>query len=200
MGIYVFDRKKLFEYLEADENDPESSNDFGKNVIPKMLAAGERMFAYPFDGYWRDVGTIKSLWEANTDLLGDAPPLALNDDDWRIFFRSTASAPQYIGDNAVVEDSIIAEGSSVMGEVRRSVIGSGVIVEEGAVVENSVIMNDVRICSGARVSFAILDCRVTVLEGAVVGDGDPSPDAITAIGADVTVAAGGSVTAGAIIS
>ncbi len=200
MGIYIFNRRKLFDYLEADEMDKDSSNDFGKNIIPNMLAAGERMFAYPFDGYWKDVGTVKSLWEANMDLLGEAPALALNDESFRIFFRSTASAPQYIGEGARVENSIIAEGCEIYGEVKNSVIGSGVLVEERASVENTVIMNDTVVKAGARVAYAILDSRVTVGEGATVGAGDPSSDNITVLGADVVIAAGDSLDAGAMIS
>ena len=200
MGIYIFNRKKLFDYLEADEQDKTSSNDFGKNIIPNMLAAGERMFAYPFQGYWKDVGTISSLWEANMDLLGEDPILSLNDENWRIFFRSTASAPQYIGQDARVENSIIAEGSEIYGTVKNSVIGSGVTVEQGAVVENTVIMNDTVVKAGAKVCYAILDSRVTIGEGAKIGADDAGSANIAVVGADVVINAGATVEAGAMIS
>ena len=200
MGLYIFNRKKLFDYLEADEQDKTSSNDFGKNIIPNMLAAGERMFAYPFQGYWKDVGTISSLWEANMDLLGEDPILSLNDENWRIFFRSTASAPQYIGQDARVENSIIAEGSEIYGTVKNSVIGSGVTVEQGAVVENTVIMNDTVVKAGAKVCYAILDSRVTIGEGAKIGAEDAGSANIAVVGADVVINAGATVEAGAMIS
>ena len=188
MGIYIFNRKKLFDYLEADEQDKNSSNDFGKNVIPAMLGAGERMFAFPFEGYWKDVGTISSLWEANMDLLGDDPVLSLNDDAWRIYSRPTASAPQHIGANAKVQNSVITEGSEILGTVRNSVLGAGVYVGEGAVVEDSVIMSGTVIKDGARVSYSILDENVTVGRGAVVGKSRSDAKDITVIGAGNEVA------------
>ena len=188
MGIYIFNRKKLFDYLEADEQDKTSSNDFGKNVIPAMLNAGERMFAYPFEGYWKDVGTISSLWEANMDLLGDDPVLSLNDGAWRIYSRPTASAPQHIGENAKVQNAIITEGSEILGTVRNSVLGAGVYVGEGAVVEDSVIMSGTVIKDGARVSYSILDENVTVGRGAVVGKSRADAKDITVIGAGHEVA------------
>lgn len=187
MGIYIFNRKKLFDYLEADEQDENSSNDFGKNVIPAMLAAGERMFAYPFEGYWKDVGTISSLWEANMDLLGNDPTLTLNDDMWRIYSRPTASAPQHIGNDATVINSVITEGSEIYGTVKNSVLGAGVYVGKGAVVEDSVIMNGTVINDGARVSYAILDADVTIGKGAVIGKSRGDAKDITVIGAGNTV-------------
>ena len=120
MGIYIFNRRKLEAYLEADEADPASSNDFGKNIIPAMLAAGEKLFAYPFSGYWKDVGTISSLWEANMDLLGDKPELDLSDESWRIFARHSASAPQFVGARAQVENSYITEGCEIYGRAPSS--------------------------------------------------------------------------------
>ena len=183
MGIYIFNRKKLFDYLEADEQDKNSSNDFGKNVIPAMLNAGERMFAYPFEGYWKDVGTISSLWEANMDLLGDDPVLSLGDGAWRIYSRPATSAPQHIGADAKVENAVITEGSEILGTVRNSVLGANVYVGEGAVVEDSVIMSGTVIKDGARVSYSILDENVTVGRGAVVGKSRADAKDITVIGA-----------------
>ena len=200
MGIYIFNRKKLFDYLEADEADKNSSNDFGKNVIPAMLGAGEKMFAYPFDGYWKDVGTISSLWEANMDLLGDDPVLSLNDGAWRIYSRPATSAPQHIGESAKVENAVITEGSEILGTVRNSVLGANVYVGEGAVVEDSVIMSGAVIKAGARVSYSILDENVTVGENAVVGKSRTDAKDITVIGAGNTVADLTIVPDGAMIS
>ena len=200
MGIYIFNRKKLFDYLEADEADENSSNDFGKNVIPAMLGAGERMFAYPFEGYWKDVGTISSLWEANMDLLGNDPVLSLNDGAWRIYSRPATSAPQHIGESAKVENAVITEGSEILGTVRNSVLGANVYVGEGAVVEDSVIMSGAVIKAGARVSYSILDENVTVGENAVVGKSRTDARDITVIGAGNTVADLTIVPDGAMIS
>ena len=187
MGIYIFSRKKLFEYLEADEADKESANDFGKNVIPAMLSAGERMFAYHFEGYWKDVGTINSLWEANMDLLSDSPALSLYDKRQRIYFRSNASAPEYIGENATVENSIITEGCEIYGSVKNSVIGADVYVGEGAVVEDSVIMQGSVIKPNARVIYSMIDSRVTIGEGATVGAPRSDARGIAVVGADVVI-------------
>ena len=170
MGIYIFNKKKLFDYLIADENDESSSNDFGKNIIPAMLANGESMYAYPFEGYWKDVGTISSLWEANMDLLGDEPILDLTDDTWRIYARHSAETPQYIGAEAVVENSSVTEGCTIYGTVINSVLASDVVVEKGAVVKDSVIMDDVRICEGAVVNYSIVDEHSVIEKNAKVGE------------------------------
>ena len=125
MGIYIFDRHTLTKYLEEDEADKSSSNDFGKNVIPAMLAAGESMYAYAFDGYWKDVGTINSLWEANMDMLGTPPKLELGGDSWRIYSRHYCQPPQYIGGHAIVENSVVTEGCEIYGTVKTCVLGAG---------------------------------------------------------------------------
>ena len=200
MGIYVFTKDKLQQYLAADAADPASSNDFGKNIIPNMLAAGEKMMAYPFEGYWKDVGTIQSLWEANMDLLGDKPVLSMQDESWRIYSRHGAEAPQFVGENAQVINSSVTAGCEILGTVKNSVLGPGVTVGEGAVVEDSVIFNDVHIGRGARVSYSILDANVTVSEGATVGEGRESGKEIAVLGAGVVVAEGQTVPAGAMIS
>ena len=200
MGIYIFSRKKLFEYLEADEADKDSANDFGKNVIPAMLSAGERMFAYNFEGYWKDVGTISSLWEANMDLLSDSPALSLHDKRQRIYFRSNASAPEYIGESAEVENSIITEGCEIYGSVRNSVIGADVYVGEGAVVEDSVIMSGTVIKPNARVMYSMVDSRVTVGEGATVGAPRSEARGIAVVGADVVISDRQTVADGEMIS
>jgi len=169
MGIYIFNKTKLFDYLKSDALDEASSNDFGKNIIPNMLGAGEKMYAYPFSGYWKDVGTISSLWEANMDLLGDEPKLDLGGESWRIYSRHGASTPQYIGDEAHVENSSITEGCEILGTVKNSVLGSGVKVAKGATVVDSVIMADVEIGEGALVSYSIVDERCKIGKDARVG-------------------------------
>ena len=200
MGIYIFNRQKLQDYLEADEADPDSANDFGKNIIPAMLAAGEKMYAYPFEGYWKDVGTISSLWEANMDLLGNKPVLDLSGDDWRIFARHAASAPQFVGADAKVENSYITEGCEIYGTVKNSVIGPGVKVMAGAVVEDCVLMSDLVIEADAKVTYAILDAGVTIGAGAVVGADRATGAEITVIGEGVQINAGATVAPGAMLS
>ena len=169
MGIYVFNWRKLRDYLTDDERDPNSQNDFGKNVLPAMLAAGERMFAYRFEGYWKDVGTIDSLWEANMDLLNPKVPLDLSDSEWKIYSRNPGLPPHYIGDSAQVENSMISEGSNIYGKVDFSVLFSGVTVEEGAEIRDSIIMPGSRICRDAVVQYAIVAENAVIGEGAVVG-------------------------------
>ena len=200
MGIYIFNKNKLQSYLEADSKNPESANDFGKNIIPAMLAAKERMFAYPFEGYWKDVGTISSLWEANMDLLGERPVLSLADESWRIYSRQEASAPQYIGAEAVVSNSTLTAGCEIYGTVRNSVLGAGVRVEAGALVEDSVLMENVVIGAGATVKYAILDSGVEVGAGATVGEDRATASEIAVVGADIAVPAGKLIEAGAMIS
>ena len=200
MGIYVFTKDKLEAYLKADNDDPESSNDFGKNIIPNMLGAGEKMMSYSFEGYWKDVGTISSLWEANMDLLGDKPAFSLLDESWRIYSRHSAQPPQYIAKGAVVENASVTAGCQIYGTVKNSVLGAHVIVGKGAVVEDSVIMNDVTIEEGATVRYSILDEKVTVGKKATVGASRESGAEIAVVGADVTVKAGEIVAPGAMLS
>ena len=201
MGIYIFNKEKLFEYLIADEADPNSANDFGKNIIPAMLAAGERMFAYAFDGYWKDVGTIDSLWSANMDLLGEDPKFSMNEESkGRIYSRSSVSPPQYVGRDAVISDSIITEGCEIYGTVIRSVLSNDVVVEEGAVVTDSVIMANTHIGKDAKINYAILDENITVETGATVGEAKETAKGIAVIGNGCTVEAGSTVEAGAMIS
>ncbi len=183
MGIYIFSKKKLFEYLTEDAKNENSENDFGKNIIPAMLAAGESLYAYPFEGYWKDVGTISSLWEGNMDLLGEKPLLDLNDDSWRIYARHSAETPQYIGTEAVIENSSITEGCSIYGTVINSVLGSDVIVEKGAVVRDSVIMDGVKVSSGATVDYSIVDEKSVILENTAVGAPKSEKAEITVIAA-----------------
>lgn len=169
MGIYVFTWDKLRYYLTEDEKDKNSQNDFGKNVLPAMLAAGERMFAYRFEGYWKDVGTIESLWEANMDLLNPKVPLDLSDPEWRIYSRNPGMPPHFVADSAVVQNSLISEGGNIYGNVDFSVIFSGVTVEEGAEIRDSILMPGTCVKKGARVQYAILAEDVVVEENAVIG-------------------------------
>ena len=169
MGIYVFDWKKLRYYLTEDEKDPKSSNDFGKNVLPAMLEAGERMFAYRFEGYWKDVGTIESLWEANMDLLDPNVPLDLSDTEWRIYSRNPGMAPHFTAATACVQNSMISEGGNIYGKVDFSVLFSGVTIEEGAEIRDSIIMPGACVKKGAKVQYAILAENVVVEENAVIG-------------------------------
>ncbi len=170
MGIYIFNWKKLRQYLIEDEEKGEASaNDFGKNVIPSMLEAGERMFAYPFDGYWKDVGTIENLWEANMDLLN--PSIAINiwDPLWRIYCRHDVTTPHYISHDAEIVNSMVTEDCFVNGKLNYSILFSNVSVEKDAEVEYSVVMRNTRIEEGATVRYAIVADDAVIEEGAVVG-------------------------------
>ena len=195
MGIYIFTWKKLREYLEQDAKTPGSANDFGKNIIPSMLAANEQMYAYAFDGYWKDVGTIDSLWEANMDLLDPNVPLSLYDPDWKIYARNPALPPHYIAPGAHVQNSMVTEGCVIEGTVDFSVIFAGVTIEEGAVVRDSIIMPGSVIQKGAVVDYAIVAEQTIIGENAVVGarpEGmeDISGWGVTVIGSGVAIGAG----------
>ncbi len=187
MGVYVFNAKKLFDYLRADEANPESENDFGKNIIPAMLGGGEKLFAYRFDGYWKDVGTISSLWEANMDLLGEHPNLAIRDRSWRISSRNHALPPHFVGSNAVIQNSIVSEGCEIYGTVINSVLSPGVIVCPGAVVKDSVIFEDVRVKAGAKVDYALMDSGTTVGLGATVGKPIGEANGIVLVGSNLDI-------------
>lgn len=199
MGVYIFTAEKLYKYLEEDENDPESSKDFGKNVLPAMLNAGERMFAYKFEGYWKDVGTISSLWEANMDLLDEQPTFDVADSSWKIHSRNPLAPPEYLGEKAEVKNSMIALGCEVYGTVEKSILSSNVVVEEGAVVKDSVIMSGTVVKSGAVVNYAIIDEDVTVGEKAVIGEDKEIAKGISVLGRGINVGAGASVAAGNIV-
>ena len=187
MGIYIFNAKILIEYLEADEADENSSNDFGKNIIPNLLNNGEKLYSYKFDGYWKDVGTISSLWEANMDLIGDEPILNMSDRDFRIFSRNVARPPQFIGDKATIENSLISEGCKINGTVINSILSGGVVIEEGALVKDSVIMEDVTIKSGGKVYSAIVDSDTIVEKKAVVGTENADKSDIVIVAKGTTV-------------
>ena len=169
MGIYCFTWQKLKKYLIENENANTGSKDFGKDIIPSMLANKERLFAYTFDGYWKDVGTLDSLWEANMDLLSPSVPLDLYDPKWKIYARHNNMPPQYIGESAQIENSMITEGSNISGQVDFSIIFSGVTIEEGAVVNYSILMPGTVVKSGAVVEYAIVGENCVVESGAKIG-------------------------------
>ena len=172
MGIYIFKWKLIRQYLIDDGNDPESEHDFGKNIIPRMLEDGRKMYAYSFDGYWRDVGTIDSLWEANMELLDENPQIDLNDDKMRIYTRNFSLPPHYIAPGASVKNSILADGCVIEGEVENCVIHSGVKIGKGSVVKNSVIMKDTVVRTGCQIDKALIDEEVVIEQGCKVGEGN----------------------------
>ena len=169
MGIYIFNWSQLKIYLEKCENAEDTSYDFGKDVIPMMLADGKKIFAYPFKGYWKDVGTIESLWQANMDLLNNADNFYIYDPLWRIYCRHYESMAQYIGPKAKLSNAMISEGSSISGTVKESVVSSGVYIHEGAEVVNSVIMKNAVIGKNAKVYNSIVAEDAIIGEGAIVG-------------------------------
>ena len=199
MGIYIFTAEKLYEYLEEDDKTKGSANDFGKNVLPAMLKAGEKMFAYTFEGYWKDVGTINSLFEANMDLLGDKPTLDLSDVNWRIRSRNPIAPPHCVGKDAVILNSIVSLGCDIEGVVENSILSSSVIVEKGAVVKDSILMSGAVIKSGAAVKHSIIDENAVVGENASVGGDVSDSSEIAVIGREYKVADGASVAAGEIL-
>ena len=169
MGVYVFSWPVLLNYLVKDEADTTSSNDFGKNIIPAMLRDGREMQAYRFSGYWKDVGTIESLWEANMDLIADPPRFNLYEDRFRIYARNPVMPPHYIGAGAKVHNSMVTEGCEVYGEVEHSLLFYGVYIEKGAVVEDAVIMPGAHVMAGAVVRRAIVGENAEINAGCVVG-------------------------------
>lgn len=200
MGIYIFGRKVLEKYLIDDENTPGSSNDFGKNIIPNMLGDGMKLYAYPFEGYWKDVGTIDSLWEANMDLLGDCPEFNIHDKKWRIFSRNYAEPPHFIGENASVSNSIVTEGCKIEGVVEHCVLSNSVVVEKGAIVKDSIIMSGTVIKSGAVVNYSIIDSNSIISENAVVGEEKDKANGIAVIGSELCIEKETKIPSGAMIN
>ena len=188
MGIYIFSRDYLEKYLTADAKSETSSHDFGKDIIPQMLSDGGRLYSYAFNGYWKDVGTIESLWQANMDLLQDEPPFELSG-KWRIYSFNPSMPPQFVGKDAHIVRAMISEGTMIFGTVENSVIFPGVRVAKGAVVRNSVLLPSARVGEGAVVDYAILAQNVTVEAGAQV-IGEQSQIAVIPEGETVTAAAG----------
>ncbi|MDP4551365.1 glucose-1-phosphate adenylyltransferase [Alkalihalobacillus macyae] len=174
MGIYIFNWKALEKYLSEDEQNPESSNDFGKDIIPAMIEDQKNVFAYSFDGYWKDVGTLQSLWEANMDLLDDDPSLVLNDPAWKIYSVNPNQPPQYIAPQAKVTRSLVNEGCVVYGDVYRSVLFYGVHVGLGSTIKNSIIMPNVKIGANVTIENAIVESGTVVEDGMTLGSNDGS--------------------------
>ena len=200
MGIYIFNWKKLREYLIADENDPNSSKDFGKNIIPNMLNAGEKMWPYRFAGYWRDVGTITSLWDANMDMLSTTL-INLYDPEWPISARSPISPPHYTGENAKIIHSIVTEGCEIYGHVENSVLSPDVQVGEGAEVLYSVLMPGAVVEEGAKVEYAIVGENTIIRKGAHVGSAPDGSEGwgVATCGPDIEIREGATVAANAMI-
>lgn len=165
MGIYIFTWKTLKKYLLQDEESTETSHDFGKDIIPKYLEDGKRLVAHPFRGYWKDVGTVTSLWESNMDLIDHSDQLNLSDSTWKVYSEDKGSPAQVIGENAVVSSAYIDKGAVIEGTVKHSVISTDAVVQEGAVVTNTVLLPGVRISKNASVDFAIISENVTIGEG-----------------------------------
>ncbi len=169
MGIYIFNYQALKKYLNEDEHDPASSNDFGKNIIPKMLENGEKMMSYTFEGYWKDVGTVQSLWEANMELIDTPPKFELNDKSWMIYSRNNALPPHYVGQGAKINNSTVTEGCSINGTVEHSVIFSGVSVGEGTVITDSVIFPNTVIGKNVKIEKAVIGQGAVIEDNAEVG-------------------------------
>lgn len=199
MGVYIFTWKKLKEALEKDEEDASSENDFGKNIIPDMLGGNQKLMAYPFEGYWKDVGTIDSLWEANMDLLNPNMPLDVWDSEWKIYSRTSGRPPHYVGTSAVIENSMITEGCVINGELESAVIFSGVQVEHDAIVRDSIVMPGAIIEAGAQVNYAIIAEDAVIKKGAIVGARPEHMSDVTKWGVAV-VAEGVTIGAGAVVS
>ena len=193
MGIYIFTWEKMRKYLELDEQNPNSSNDFGKDIIPLMLGEGEKMMVYNFDDYWKDVGTIDSLWEANLDLLNPKVELDLSDKNWRIYSRTTASPPQYISSTADVQNSLVVDGCEVEGDLEFSILFENVTAEEDTQIIDSLIMPGAVIKKGAKVKYAIVGENAVIGENAVVGASPEEWDdewGVAVVGPDVIVGEG----------
>ena len=201
MGIYVFTWSKLRQYLIDDEADPNSSNDFGKNIIPNMLAAGELLTAYRFQGYWKDVGTIDSLWDANMDMLAPHNSIDLHDPEWPIYARSPIKPPHATGPHAKISHSLVTGGGQIDGTVENSVLFHSVVVEEGARVQYSILMPGAVVKAGADVSYAIVAENAVIEANAQVGSApDDSPDwGIAVVAGGVTIGAGATVAPRAMI-
>ena len=189
MGLYIFNWKVLKEYLIRDEENPESEKDFGKNIIPMLLEENRRIFAFPFAGYWKDVGTIESLWEANMDLIKRRDEFNISDKTWKVYYRHEGKLPQFIGDSAQVTDSMISDGTIVLGTVHESIVSSGVSIGKNAKVQGSIIMQNAVIEEGATVINSIIAEGTVVKSGVTVGHSEVElgQDMITVIGKDEIV-------------
>ena len=201
MGVYIFTWDVLEKYLIEDEMNPDSQNDFGKNIIPNMLSDEKRLFAYEYKGYWKDVGTIDSLWEANMDAITPGSGLVLHDKGWRIYARNPAKPSQFISTDAVVRNSMISEGCNTEGIVDRSIVFYGVSIGKNAIVNNSIIMPGSVIEDGAVVEYSIIAENVKIKAGAHVGEcpGNGENKKIAVVGNSLTVGKNAIVKAGVIV-
>ena len=200
MGIYVFKWEKLREYLQKDEDNPSSSNDFGKDIIPAMLSDNQKLMVYRFDDYWKDVGTVESLWDANLDLLNPKIDLNLSDKKWRIYSRTQCLPAQYVADTAKVENSLVTDGCNIYGNIDFSILFENVTVEEGASVEYSLVMPGAVIKKGAKVRYSIIAENVVVEENAQIGESpeelsDSESWGIAVVGDNLTIGKGSKVSA-----
>jgi glucose-1-phosphate adenylyltransferase len=187
MGIYIFKTQVLLDELRRDEADEKSSKDFGKNIIPHMLSTGRRLFAHQFKGYWKDVGTVSSLWEANMDLIGDKPVFEMGGDNFKVYSRNPALPPMYAAESAVIKNTLTTGGCEIFGTVENSVLGEGVYIGKGAVVRNSVIFNGSRIGDNAVIDYAVIDENVTIGKNVVIGDEKSGPENIALVGRNYVV-------------
>lgn len=199
MGVYIFKKDVLVEELVRDEKDKSSQNDFGKNIIPYMLKSGKNLHAYCFTGYWKDVGTVTSLWEANMDLLGDNPAINLNDPDMKIYSRNEPLPPSYIGETGNVINSVFTAGCEINGTVINSVVSEDVSIGKGSVVRNSVIMRGTVIGENVTVDYGMLDENVTVENDVVIGDENSSKERIALIGRGSLIKKGSVIASGEIV-
>lgn len=179
MGIYIFNWKKLKKYLEQD---PDNTTDFGHDILPKMLADGNKMYAYEFEGYWRDVGTIESFWEGNMEFLKDNSPINIFDDDWRIYSKNANLPPQIVSENAIIKDSMVNEGCFIDGTVKNSMIFPNVKIHKDAIVENSIIMPNVVVKKGAKIYKSIISNDIVVESNKKIGNEDDNEITLVANG------------------
>ena len=202
MGIYIFNWDILKKYLIEDEADPESENDFGKNVIPSLLRDGRDMYAYHFSGYWKDVGTISSLWEANMEVLDpEHSGIDLFEDDWKIYSRNSGKTGHRILDTGVVENSMVTDGCRIAGHVKHSILFSGVRVEKGAKIEDAVVMGKTVIKAGAVVEHCIVAENVVIGENAVVGSMPKGEEhGVATIGSGITIGKGAKIGPNAMVN
>ena len=199
MGIYIFKKDVLKQQLIRDELDPNSEGDFGKNVIPYMLKNGFKMYVYRFDGYWKDVGTVTSLWEANMDLLGDKPSINLNEPEMKIYSRNEPLPPTYFGPDSMVVNSIVTTGCEIEGTIIGSVISENVQFGEGSVIENSVIMRDVTIGKNVCIRYGIVDENVRIGNDVTIGDEQSDKNHIALLGRGCEIEDGETIASGEIV-
>ncbi|AOY74894.1 glucose-1-phosphate adenylyltransferase [Clostridium formicaceticum] len=200
MGVYIFNWKKLKKHLIEDEGDKKSQNDFGKNIIPKMLREGEKLYAYPFGGYWKDVGTIESFWQANMDLLLHKSPLNIFDKNWMVYSVNVSQPPQYIAASGSLRNALVTDGCQIFGEIHNTVVFTGAYIGEGTVIKDSVIMANAYIGAGVSIEKAIIGEDAMIEDDVIIGIGSSQEKKITVIGQKIHIAKGTHIDAGAHIS